>query len=187
MRLLTVGHGTQTKEQLAVLLQKCGIEHLVDVRIAPGSKRHPHFGRAELEEWLPAAGIEYRWEGGLGGFRRPRPDSPNTALRNSSFRGYADYMQTEPFSRALEQLIAEASEASLTVMCAESLWWRCHRRMIADASVLLCEAEVHHIGHDGRLSPHKLTDGARVDEGGGIVYAPKGTSQQPRLLEIDDQ
>jgi len=161
-RLLTVGHGTAAADALAGLLESAGTERLVDVRSFPGSRRSPQFRRDELERWVPAAGIGYRWEQRLGGRRRMAPGSPNIALRNSSFRGYADYMDSEPFRTALDELLAEALQQVTAMMCAESLWWRCHRRLIADAAVLLHDVEVRHLGHDGKLSEHQLTEGVRV-------------------------
>jgi len=168
-RLFTVGHGTLSSHELAALVEGAGIESLVDVRTAPGSRRHPQFARAEMERWVPAAGVAYRWERALGGFRRPSPDSPNTALRHAGFRGYADYMRTAEFTEALEGVLQEAARRPVTVMCAESLWWRCHRRLISDAAVLVADVDVVHLGHDGRLTPHRITEGARV-EGDHLVY-----------------
>lgn len=169
-RLVTVGHGTASAEDFAALVSGAGLSLLVDVRTAPGSRRNPQFNRAELEQWLPAAGVRYRWEGALGGFRRTSAESPNTALRHPSFRGYADYMQSPVFDDALRRLLDEAGLEAVTVMCSESLWWRCHRRLIADAAMLRFGVEVRHLGHDGRLTPHRPTEGVRVDERGGLVY-----------------
>jgi uncharacterized protein DUF488 len=106
-RLLTVGHGTTGCDELARLLRGAGVELVVDVRSTPGSRRFPQFRRAELAEWLPAAGIGYRWEPGLGGFRRPAPGSPHAGLRHPSFRAYADYMATDPFRQALARVIGK--------------------------------------------------------------------------------
>ena len=170
LRLLTIGHGTATESELAGLLHGAGVELVVDVRRVPGSRRNPQFGRAQLEVWMPAADLGYRWEPHLGGFRRPVADSPNVALRHPSFRAYADYMATAPFRQALTRVLGEASGAVVTIMCAESLWWRCHRRLIADAATLLFGADVLHLGHDGRLRVHRLTEGVRCDPGGGLVY-----------------
>lgn len=169
-RLLTVGHGTAGRDELAGLLRGAGVELVVDVRSAPGSRRFPQFRGAELAEWLPAASIGYRWEPGLGGFRKPAPGSPNVGLRHPSFRAYADYMATDPFRQALARVIGEASCQVTAIMCAETLWWRCHRRLIADAATILSEAEVWHLGHDGRLSAHRLTPGARRGQGDTLVY-----------------
>ena len=170
-RLFTVGHGTASIAEFTALLLEAEVGMVVDVRSAPGSRRHPHFTRTRLEESIPDAGFGYRWEPDLGGFRRALADSPNVALRHPSFRGYADYMATESFADALNRLMYEASETPTTVMCAESLWWRCHRRLIADAATLRYRAEVIHLGHDGRRSAHRLTDGVRLDRGSGrLIY-----------------
>jgi len=162
-----VGHGTLAAEDLRRLLAAAGIDTVVDVRSFPGSRRHPHFGRDQLEAWLPAAGIEYRWEKDLGGFRKPAPDSPNQALRHPSFRGYADHMASAAFGTALDRLIDLAGRRRTAVMCSESLWWRCHRRLLSDALVLWRGAAVTHLAHDGRRQAHRLTDGVRPGDGGG--------------------
>lgn len=169
-RLLTAGHGTAAPPELAGLLRGAGVQLVVDVRSVPGSRRFPQFARAELQQWLPAAGLGYRWEPGLGGFRKVERGSPNVALRHPSFRGYADYMATEPFRQALAQLVGEAGRQVTAIMCAETLWWRCHRRLIADAATMLYGADVWHLGHDGRLSAHRLTAGVRRGPGNTLVY-----------------
>ncbi len=144
---------------------------LVDVRSFPGSRRHPHFGREAMEAWVPGAGIDYRWERRLGGRRRARPDSENAALRNDAFRGYADHMTGEEFRAGLDAVLAEAATRRTAVMCSETVWWRCHRRLLSDAAVLIDGAEVGHLMHDGRLVAHRLTDGARLDaRRGRVVY-----------------
>ena len=162
-RLLSVGHGTATAEELVALLAGAGVERLVDVRTAPGSRRHPQFRREAMERWLPEAGIAYRWERDLGGWRRPDPASVNHVLRHPAFRGYADYMRTPPFWAALDRLLAEAAAAPTAAMCSETLWWRCHRRLLADAAVLVRGAEVLHLDHRGRREPHRPTEGVRRD------------------------
>jgi uncharacterized protein (DUF488 family) len=167
MPLLTVGHGTLGQEALAELLVGAGLELVVDVRSFPGSRRHPQFGREAMEAWLPAAGVAYTWERRLGGRRRPASDSLHVALREEGFRGYADHMSTEPFREALTSVLAE--QRTTAVLCSESLWWRCHRRLLADAAVLLHGADVRHLLHDGRLTPHALTEGVRTD-GNQLVY-----------------
>jgi uncharacterized protein (DUF488 family) len=177
LELFTIGHGTLVAESFAALLRGAGITHLVDIRTAPGSRRAPHFSRAAMERWLPEAGIGYRWEPRLGGWRRPLPGSPNTALRNASFRGYADHMGSSDFRAALAELLAEATQARTAVMCSESLWWRCHRRLLADAAVLVGGASVIHIGHDGSISLHRPAVEASVSAG-RLVYP---TSPQLRL------
>ena len=168
-RLITVGHGTLPEDEFVDLLGDAGIESLVDVRTAPGSRRHPHFRREAMEQWLPAAGIAYRWEPRLGGLRKPAPDSPNVALRHSGFRAYGDHMMTTEFAHAVDHVLDEAAVRATTVMCAESVWWRCHRRLIADFVTLVRGADVRHLMHDGRLVEHHLTDGVRL-EGDHLVY-----------------
>lgn len=168
--LITVGHGTLTQESLAQLLTSAGVEVIVDVRTAPGSRRHPHVARSALAVWLPAAGVEYRWERRLGGFRKPAPNSPNTALRHPSFRGYADHMRTPAFWAALDAVLVEAARRPTAVMCSEAVYWRCHRRLIADASVLARGLAVRHLGHDGRFAEHRLTGGVRLAGDGVPVY-----------------
>jgi len=161
--LLTIGHGTATAQELAALLGRAGVERLVDVRTAPGSRRHPQFRREAMAGWLAEAGVAYRWEPELGGFRRPDPDSVNQVLRHPAFRGYADYMRSPRFWAALDRLLAEAAAAPTAAMCSETLWWRCHRRLLADAAALVRGAEVLHLDHRGRLEPHRPTEGVRRD------------------------
>jgi uncharacterized protein (DUF488 family) len=168
--LLTVGHGTASQPELTELLHGAEVELVVDVRTAPGSRRHPHVARAQLERWLPAAGLAYRWERDLGGFRRPPPDSPDVAWREPMFRGYAAWMREAPFAAALDRVLEAAAERRTAVMCSEAVWWRCHRRLVADAVVLLHEVPVRHLMHDGRLLAHEPTEGVRVREDGLLVY-----------------
>jgi uncharacterized protein (DUF488 family) len=167
--LLTVGHGTLSADELARLVGEAGIELVVDVRSFPASRRHPQFRREAMERWLPDAGVAYRWEPRLGGRRNPRADSPHSALRVPAFRGYADHMETGEFTTALVEVLADAEQRRTVVMCAESVWWRCHRRLIADAAVLLREADVEHLFHDRRVAPHQPTPEARVD-GARVIY-----------------
>jgi uncharacterized protein (DUF488 family) len=168
--LLTFGHGTATAARMTELLRDAGVAVLVDVRIAPGSRRHPHVARAELERWLPEAGISYRWDKRLGGFRKPGPDSPDVAWREEMFRGYAAHMRTADFSTAVDGVLAEAAADPTAVMCAESLWWRCHRRMIADFVSAARDVPVRHLLHDGRLEEHRLSPGLRSRDDGLLVY-----------------
>lgn len=169
VRLLTVGHGTLSAADLTGLLGGAGVAHLVDVRSAPGSRRHPHFAKDQMERWLGEADISYRWEPALGGRRRTSAESPNTALRHPAFRGYADHMASPEFAAALDQLLDEAEAGTTAAMCAESLWWRCHRRLLSDAAVLLRGATVLHLDHRGQLQEHRVTEGARV-AGHVVVY-----------------
>jgi uncharacterized protein (DUF488 family) len=160
--LFTIGHGTHPVEEMTALLRGAGVLVVIDIRIAPGSRRHPQFQRESLADWLPETGIEYRWERRLGGFRHLQPDSPDTALRNDSFRAYAGYMRTPEFRDALDELLDEAGERPSAVMCSESVWWRCHRRLVADHVALVDGGRVRHIMPDGRLAEHRPTDGVRV-------------------------
>ncbi len=166
--LLTIGHGTRPIEELLELLHGAGVRRLVDVRTAPGSRRNPQFGRDALSRQLDRIGLAYEWRKDLGGLRRPRADSPNTAIRNASFRGYADHMQTPEFARALEWLARTSAGAPTAIMCAESLWWRCHRRMIADALTVRGWGVVH-IMDNGRREAHRLHPNLR-ESGGTLVY-----------------
>lgn len=167
--LYTVGHGTRSTDELIGILRDAGVEFLVDVRRYPGSRRHPHFAREALEQSLPAAGIAYEWRGrALGGRRDPAPDSPNVAWRVAAFRGYADHLAAQEFRAAQGELEERAARSSQAVMCAETLWWRCHRRLIADA--LVADGyDVIHLGL-GRDEQHKLHEAARQTERGVLVY-----------------
>jgi uncharacterized protein (DUF488 family) len=181
LRLFTVGHGTLSTDEFAGLLHQADIAAVVDVRRFPGSRRHPHFGSDAMERWLPRVQIVYRWEERLGGRRSRRPDSVNVGLRNASFQGYADYMAEPPFGEALTAVLDEARQRPTAVMCAESLWWRCHRRLIADAAALVHGADVRHLLHDGDLAPHTVTDAARC-LGDVVIY---DRPAQRRLLDPD--
>jgi uncharacterized protein (DUF488 family) len=178
VELLTVGHGTLAAPAFADLVTGAGVELLVDVRSYPGSRRNPQFGRDEMARWLPEAGVDYRWERRLGGRRPVRPDSPHVALRHPSFRGYADHMDGPDFGAALDEVVAWAAARRTAVMCSESVWWRCHRRLLADAAVLTRGVDVVHLLHDGRLVPHAVTDGVRVD-GDHLVYDIGGERPLP--------
>lgn len=169
-RLLTFGHGTADRTVLGPLLRAAGVCAVVDVRTAPGSRRNPDASRQALAAWLPERGIDYRWERRLGGFRKAAPDSPDTFWENASFRGYAGHTREPDFLAAMDDLLARAATTATAVMCAETLWWRCHRRIIADFAVLVRHARVEHLGHDGRLTEHHPTPGARVRADGLLVY-----------------
>lgn len=167
--IYTIGHGSRPLDELIALLKGFGVNCLVDVRAFPGSRRHPHFGRAELERSLPAAGIDYAWEGeALGGRRRPRPGSPHQALRNASFRAYADHMQTAGFAAGIEGLLKRAARERVAVMCAERLPWQCHRYMIADYLVAH-GVTVLHVIDDAPPREHQLRSEARVQDG-QLIY-----------------
>jgi uncharacterized protein (DUF488 family) len=152
-RIWTVGHSTRTFEAFVTLLAAHRIEAIADVRRFPGSRRHPQFGREILERALEAHGIGYRWIPRLGGRRTPRPDSRHTAWRNPSFRAYADHTETEEFRLGLAELLEFTSRQPTAVMCAEQLWWRCHRALIADV-LRSRDIEVLHILDAETTQPH---------------------------------
>jgi len=173
--LFTIGHGTRPMEEFLDILRPAGIRRLVDVRTAPGSRKHPQFGQDALAASLAAQGIEYVWRKDLGGWRKPRAGSPHRALRSPGFRGYADYMDTPEFDPAVRWLM-ETSAASPTVfMCAETLWWRCHRRLLADALTARGSQVIHLIG-PGKQEEHRLHPVARV-EGSRVVYDREAPEQ----------
>ena len=160
----TVGHSTRTAEKFLEMLRAHEIKVLVDVRSFPGSRRYPQFNRAELTRALSEVGIEYRHEPRLGGRRTPRADSHNTAWKNPSFRAYADHMESEAFRRGVEELLEVAATERTAVMCAEAVWWRCHRSLIAD----YLKAEGHtvlHIIDQLKAEEHPFTSAARIVKG----------------------
>lgn len=168
--LLTYGHGTDSAERTVAVLAGAGGTALVDIRTAPGSRRNPQFARAAMEEWLPAAGIGYRWEKRLGGFRKPGAGNPDVSWREDMFRGYAEHMRSASFRAAIDAVLAEAESAQLAVMCSESLWWRCHRRLLADFACVARGVEVRHLMHDGRVEAHRPSPGLRLRDDGLLVY-----------------
>lgn len=165
----TLGHGTLDVEPFVDLVSGAGIAEVVDVRRYPGSRRHPHVASEAMARWLPEHGLAYRWMPALGGRRRPDPASPNVGLRNEQFRAYADHMASAEFAEGVAELLEAASDHPIAVMCSESVWWRCHRRLLADHLVLLDGDEVEHLFHDGRRPAHPPTPEARVD-GDRLVY-----------------
>ncbi|HLU56704.1 MAG TPA: DUF488 domain-containing protein [Pseudonocardia sp.] len=168
--LLTVGHGTTSQAEFTELLRSAGAARVVDVRRYPGSRAHPHVNREALAKWLPAAGIDYRWDERLGG-RRPLPaESPDRWWRVDAFRAYAHHMRNPEFLDAVDHLLADVATASTVVMCSESLWWRCHRRLIADFLTLARATPVRHLDHDGRTTRHPVAAGARRTPDGVLVY-----------------
>jgi uncharacterized protein (DUF488 family) len=170
MPLFTLGHGTAQRDELLCRLRTAGIEALVDVRTAPGSRRNPDVARREMQRWLPEHSISYRWEPRLGGWRKAPAGTPDTALRNRSFAGYAAHMRTQEFLEAMHDLLDEAGHRATTVLCSESVWWRCHRRLIADFTVLSAYVPVVHLMPDGTVDEHRLTDVARLRPDGLLVY-----------------
>lgn len=168
-RLWTIGHSNRTGAEFLDLLAEYEIEAVADVRRFPGSRRSPQFANAALGASLRAKGLDYLWLPDLGGRRRPVPDSPNTAWRNPSFRGYADYLHTEPFGESFATLVNLVCGVRTAVMCAEALWWRCHRGLIADVLRSL-GFEVIHILGPGSSAPHPYTAAARIVRG-QLTYA----------------
>jgi uncharacterized protein (DUF488 family) len=160
----TIGHSTRAIHAFIALLQSQQIELVIDVRRFPGSRLHPQFNSGLLATSLADAGIAYRSAPELGGRRTPRRDSRNTAWRNASFRGYADYMETTAFAVALERLLGDAAEHRTAVMCAEAVWWQCHRSLIADA-LKARGAQVRHILDGPKIAEHPYTAAARVVDG----------------------
>jgi uncharacterized protein (DUF488 family) len=170
VELFTFGHGTLTQAEIVALVRRSQLARVVDVRTVPKSRAHPWVWSDQMALWVPGeAGAEYVWERDLGGFRTPQPTSHHTALRNPSFRGYADYMETERFLSALARLVDSLSRGKTAIVCSETLWWRCHRRLIADAATLLHGVEVRHIMANGRTQVHALTQGVRR-EGDTLRY-----------------
>ena len=168
MRIFTIGHSTRSLEEFLALLAVYEVNLLVDIRVAPASRRYPHFARDALATALQDAGIGYRHLKDLGGWRKPGPDSPHTGWRSESFRGYADYMETPAFAAALEQLLADAQSNTVAIMCAEAVPWRCHRQLVADA-LLARGVEVVHILDRDHTEVHRLTPFARVTDG-RLIY-----------------
>ncbi len=169
----TIGHSTRSAEELVEMLEAHGVTFVVDVRTVPRSRRNPQFNKDVLPERLAEEGIDYRHEPRLGGLRKPSKNSINSAWRNASFRGYADYMQTDDFAEAIADLVELAKEQPIAVMCAESVPWRCHRSLIADA-LTARGIETRHIMSAKRADAHRVTPFARV-EGTTITYPGLGS------------
>lgn len=177
LSILTIGHSTRTLDEFIDLLKTYGATVVVDVRSVPRSRHNPQFAKEILPNALKLAGVKYIHMPNIGGLRRPKPDSINTAWRNKSFRGYADYMQTKEFTENLLNLIALAKENRLVVMCAEALPWRCHRSLIADA-LLVRNVKVEHILTKDNIVQHRLSEWAHI-EGTKITY-PLFTKETPQ-------
>jgi len=174
MRIWTIGHSTRSIDTFISLLKANGINLLADVRLLPGSKRYPQFNKGKLSDLLGKAGISYEHFPELGGRRKAKPDSKNTAWRNESFRGYADYMGTEEFDKGVKRLLDLAVDAGPTaIMCAEAVWWRCHRSLISDY-LKARGTEVMHILDANKAEPHPYTSVARMANG-KLSYAPENT------------
>ncbi|MGY1688649.1 DUF488 domain-containing protein [Geodermatophilus sp. SYSU D01105] len=175
MPLLTVGHGPEDRRRLGARLAAAGVARVVDVRRFPGSRTNPDVRREALEQWLPAAGIGYRWDARLGGRRQLPPGEP---VRDgwwtvAQFAAYAAHTRTAEFAAALDEVLADAAGDPVAVMCSESVWWRCHRRLIADVAVLGRGVPVQHLMPDGRLTPHTPAAGAVLADD-GLVHWPAG-------------
>ena len=168
MPLLTVGHGALDRAGLAGLLTGRRVARVVDIRRFPGSRHNPDVKREALAEWLPEEGIDYRWEPRLGG-RRHVPKgtpAPDTWWRVEAFRSYAVYTRTEDFTAALAEVVEEArGDDRVAVMCSEAVWWRCHRRLVADVATLALDLPVHHLMHSGEVRVHEPSAGARLSDG----------------------
>jgi uncharacterized protein (DUF488 family) len=172
MRIWTIGHSTRAIDEFISLLKENEINLLADVRAWPGSKRYLQFNKDALAESLSAHGIRYEHFPELGGKRKSKPDSRNTEWRNASFRGYADYMETEQFQKGIERLLDVAAEAGPTaIMCAEAVWWRCHRSLIADY-LKARGVELLHILGANKVEPHPYTSAARIVNG-ELSYRPE--------------
>jgi uncharacterized protein (DUF488 family) len=172
LKIWTIGHSTHSADTFLALLRASGIDGLADVRTIPRSRRHPHFGRDRLDPWLREEGIEYLHFAGLGGLRKPQSDSTNGAWRNEAFRGYADHMLTPVFKAAIDELLDFGRHRNVAVMCAETLWWQCHRMLLSDALVAR-GVEVQHIMRQkggSTLQPHRLTPFARIDADRQVRY-----------------
>jgi uncharacterized protein (DUF488 family) len=166
----TIGHSTRPFDVFLDMLRAYRIEALADVRRFPGSRRYPYFASEALAESLPAHGIDYQWLPKLGGRRKVQPDSPNTAWRNASFQGYADYTATDEFAEGVHALLALATQRRTAMMCAEAVWWRCHRSLVADV-LKLRGIEVIHIMDATHSVEHPYTSPARIVDG-KLSYAP---------------
>jgi len=176
--IYTVGHSTRSAQQLLTLLRKAEIKLVADVRAFPSSRRYPQFNRDALAEWLTEAGLRYVHMPGLGGRRKPAPGSPNTGWREIAFQGYADYMASDEFHGAVAALEKAAREQPTAIMCAEAVWWRCHRRLISDA-LTARGWRVEHLGVGQPPPVHELPDFSVLEQDGTVTYPPR----QATLLE----
>ncbi len=165
--LLTIGHGTSDRAELAQRLRDAGIQTLVDVRRFPGSRRNPEVARDAMREWVPDEGIGYVWEERLGGRRRVPKDAPDVDAwwRVEAFRAYAAYTREPEFRAAMAELVERVQHETVAVMCSEFVWWRCHRRLISDVATLVHDLPVEHVMPDGRRSLHEPSEGARLADG----------------------
>jgi uncharacterized protein (DUF488 family) len=183
LEIFTIGHSTHPLDRFLALLKRHDIELLADIRRFPGSRKFPHYNRDNLASSLPEAGIGYRWIEALGGRRQQKSSasSSNFGLRNESFRNYADYMATDGFREGVRQLLEQAEQRRTAFMCSESLFWRCHRRLVSDY-LLAKDISVQHIMPAGELRPHSMTKGAKV-EGGEVTYPQVVSAESKTLFE----
>jgi len=178
----TIGHSTLEAEAFADILQAHGIECIADVRSYPGSRKFPHFGQQALSRFLEARGITYVWLKSLGGRRgQSTIDSPNTALRHPAFRNYADYMLTEPFEQGIDELLKIAARQRTAILCAEKLFFRCHRRLISDWLVAH-GVHVVHLFDRQRTQQHTLSPEAVVRDDGKVIYPPESDAAGKSLF-----
>jgi uncharacterized protein (DUF488 family) len=177
LRIFTIGHSNRSAEEFLSLLGEFGIRAVVDVRRYPSSRKFPQFDRDRLRAHLEAEGLRYVWLEGLGGRRHgsARADSPNGGLQSPGFRHYADYMGTEEFGEAVKELLAVAAEATAAILCAEALYWKCHRRLLSDYLVAQ-GLEVRHILGHGQTREHRLTPGAIITKDAAVIYPPLGSA-----------
>jgi uncharacterized protein (DUF488 family) len=174
----TIGHSTRTADDFLALLNAHRIQGLADIRTIPHSRRHPHFGREALSARLAKQDIRYRHFPGLGGLRKPARGSPNSGWKNEAFRGYADHMLTSAFATAVDGLLAFGEEIRVAVMCAEAVWWRCHRMLLSDALVARGIA-VHHVISDAAPQPHRLTVFSKIRDDGRVWYPDMKKGSDP--------
>jgi uncharacterized protein (DUF488 family) len=168
-RVWTIGHSVRSADEFVSLLRFQEIDRLADIRTIPQSRRHPQFGRDALEARLQSEGIQYRHFKDLGGLRKPRPDSSNSAWKNAAFRGYADHMQTKEFAAAIDELLTFGENGRVAVMCAEAVWWQCHRMLLSDA-LAVKDIDVRHILSLTSVQPHRLTPFAQIDDDRQVHY-----------------
>jgi uncharacterized protein (DUF488 family) len=184
LTIFTIGHSTRSADDFVALLHRSGVHRVYDIRAFPGSRRYPQFNSDTLAERLRLEGIAYEHHPELGGRRRPSPDAPPTAWRNEAFRGYAQYMRTDAFRRAIDHLIAVGAEANTAIMCSEAVPWRCHRNLVSDALVAR-GVDVQHI-LDSKTSPHALTSFAVIEHDDVLYPAPGELSQQELDINVGD-
>lgn len=174
--LTSVGHGALDRAELAALLRSARIEALVDIRRFPNSRHNPDVEMSTMAAWTRDAGLAYRWDERLGGRRRlPAGSEPEDGWwRVAQFAAYASYTRTEPFNQALAELVEQAKRQPTAMMCSESVWWRCHRRIVADVAMLEFGIQVGHLMHDGRVVPHTPSEGALIRPDGKVWWPSPG-------------